>query len=301
MLTRHILYVTAKIVYSNEEINKIVSLYLDDKLSHRDIGKIFNVSKTVISRVLHENNVVCRNTSETMRIYELNEHFFDNIDTEEKAYFFGLLYADGCNFISSINRRTCHLIRISLQERDAHILKELSKLIFTNREVKYNIKKADNSKHCFVSISSRHMSDTLNNYGMTPRKSLTKVFPQVILDSDPEIQRHFIRGYFDGNGYVIIHKPRKAHYTYQKYSFGITSTLNMCETIKCVIENNTNVRSLTIIQGSIRENSKDIIKVIKTSNKHDVIELLDWLYKNSTYYLYRKHDKYLEMKSSYLL
>lgn len=29
-------------------------------------------------------------------IYHVNEHYFDNIDSDEKAYILGLFYADGC-------------------------------------------------------------------------------------------------------------------------------------------------------------------------------------------------------------
>ena len=41
-----------------------------------------------------------KETGKFEREYQINEKFFETIDSEEKAYVLGFLHADGCNFIS---------------------------------------------------------------------------------------------------------------------------------------------------------------------------------------------------------
>jgi hypothetical protein len=56
-----------------------------------------------------------------------NEHFFDVIDTPEKAYFLGLMYSDGCVWHTERTGKTGNILyeyctSISLQETDKDIL-----------------------------------------------------------------------------------------------------------------------------------------------------------------------------------
>ena len=77
-----------------------------------------------------------------MKIYTINEDYFDIIDTEEKAYLLGFLYADGNHFTKK-NR-----ITIGLQEKDKHILEKFNELIGSNRPLflrkKENLKNHEN-------------------------------------------------------------------------------------------------------------------------------------------------------------
>lgn len=53
------------------------------------IGKLFDVGHKVIANVLENNNI--SRTGISRRKYMLNESYFDNIDTPEKAYILGFL------------------------------------------------------------------------------------------------------------------------------------------------------------------------------------------------------------------
>ena len=71
----------------------IISNYYNNvDLNFKELASICNVSERAFSRVLKENNI---NTKLKNRYIIKNEHYFDNIDTETKAYFLGLLFADG--------------------------------------------------------------------------------------------------------------------------------------------------------------------------------------------------------------
>src|SRR5271155_4421936 len=58
------------------------------------------------------------------RKYPVNDNFFEDIDTEEKAYYLGLLFADGCNHSGRVNK-----IELSLAKQDVYILERLSQLL----------------------------------------------------------------------------------------------------------------------------------------------------------------------------
>ena len=51
----------------------------------------------------------------TWRKYPIDEQFFDAIDSEEKAYFLGMLYADGTNSMKKTE------VSLRLQEEDHEV------------------------------------------------------------------------------------------------------------------------------------------------------------------------------------
>ena len=57
--------------------------------------------------------------------YNYNENFFEEINTPEKAYFLGLLYADGTN----VQLPTTKTMSITLQEQDVSILERFKKAL----------------------------------------------------------------------------------------------------------------------------------------------------------------------------
>ena len=70
----------------------------------RAISKNFNCSDSVIDRILKENGIDhSKNTPP--RTHTVNESFFEVIDNPIKAYWLGVLYADG-----SVYKTTTKLI-----------------------------------------------------------------------------------------------------------------------------------------------------------------------------------------------
>lgn len=93
---------TQRIIFSDVQKSDIVKKYLFDKMTIENISLNYGVSVSPIKLLLREQNVITREPSETSRKYPLNEHYFDCIDSFDKAYFFGLLMADGYNSNQSI-------------------------------------------------------------------------------------------------------------------------------------------------------------------------------------------------------
>ena len=74
-----------------------------------------------------------RNVSKCQQVYGINEDYFDVIDSEDKAYFLGLLFADGCN----IRCGGKHIVRIRLQEKDKYILDRFKVIMLLRLESMY--------------------------------------------------------------------------------------------------------------------------------------------------------------------
>lgn len=78
----------------SEEIKeKIIKDYLNNK-SIRQIEKDYNVDRKTTGKFLEEKGIKSLKGNH-YRKYFHNENFFENIDTEEKAYWLGFMFADG--------------------------------------------------------------------------------------------------------------------------------------------------------------------------------------------------------------
>lgn len=141
------------------------------------------------------------------RSYSLNEHYFDEIDTAEKAYFFGLLMSDG-NVGKGWNNDIPSVVSISLKADDVDLLEQFRAAIGFSKELRDCFltppKSGRNTKpQKYLGIHSKVMAGALNRHGCTPRKSKTAKYPEWLRE---DLHRHFIRGYFDGNGCVTYGK-----------------------------------------------------------------------------------------------
>ena len=155
--------------------------------------KKYHTSYDTIKKIFDENNITIVNKQNRNKF---NESIFDNIDSEEKAYWLGFIYADG--YISSRD----NTFELSLALKDKEHLDKFN--VFMQHE-NNNIKM--DSFRCRWSVVNKHLWETLNNYGCTPRKSLTLKFPDISIFSSKSLVRHFIRGYIDGDGSIMVNKP----------------------------------------------------------------------------------------------
>jgi intein-encoded DNA endonuclease-like protein len=271
---------------SLEDKEKIGQLYKDG-VSSPEIAKMFNVSPPTIRKYLEEQNIETRSAEEAHRIYRIEENFFDVIDTEEKAYFLGFLYADGN--VSAENNS----IRLELAREDRDILVKCVKLIYLD-DPESHIKDYSRIKslngnpekeyfYSYFTIYSKYMVNVLKKLGCPEKKSLIIEWPKWLTNS--ELQRHFIRGYYDGVGsiYLTDVKTRGANTK-------IISTLDICQNISEIINANCNT-NFTV--PNITEN-KDIY-TIEISGNRQIRTMLEWLYKDATIWLDRKYNLYQEL------
>lgn len=145
--------------------------------------------------------------------YECDENFFSVIDTEEKAYWLGMLITDG--FVLSpqyLKNGVCRekaAVGLSLAVKDKEHLIKFRTVVKSDaplsyREPKINIinGKPAHSTGCFgIRIKCQKMVEDLAKYGVVPNKTSICYYPGNNL-IPTHLERHFWRGCIDGDGSV---------------------------------------------------------------------------------------------------
>ena len=270
-----------KIIFTQKQLEDIKNSYLNNE-SSVSIGKRYNVGHKVILKRLHEMGVEI-DQRKFVRKYYVDESYFDSIDTPNKAYILGFLYADGNNC------KDKGTISMSLEEHDKDILEKIRKELKSEKPLEY----IDNSKKCNngynyknqyrLSIFSKHICETLEKIGMVPNKSLVLSFPDIREDLIP----HFIRGYFDGDGSISQHYVAGKHSP--QYVLTITSTESFCKSIS-KIANDTLDLYVGVYDAACHNG---VTRVCSISGKWVVKKFLDWIYCDAKLYLQRKYDRYV--------
>src|SRR5688500_3425764 len=119
------------IKFSSADCNDIVHRYKSGESSNSISKSYPSYTPGVILRRLKKLGIPIRQGT---RKYTINHDFIKTIDTEEKAYFLGFIFADGHN---DLNRSR---ISINLQYNDEDILIKFKKCINSNVPISYNHK-----------------------------------------------------------------------------------------------------------------------------------------------------------------
>lgn len=252
--------------FTEEQKDLICNLYTNEDQSLSAIANKFGISTpNVIANILRGRNIQI-----THKTYKFNEHYFDVIDDENKAYIMGLLYADGCNHYEN------GVLSLSLQEADKHILDEINLLLGNKKPLCFqNLKKKNKnfSNQYKIDLFSRHLCDVMNDYGVTPRKSLTLKFPSWLRK---DLYRHFIRGYVDGDGCVCCNSKTN------KSSVSMVGTESFLTSVSNVLRDNGIV---------VKMRNSHNIKELKTTSKIETVKLITFLYYNANLKFNRKYKK----------
>jgi hypothetical protein len=255
---------TSKIKILEKDIIK----YYEEKLSAVKISEKLKIDKKTVYRVLNNNNIKTRTLSEAAYKYTCDNNFFEVINTEEKAYWLGVLYADG-----NITNHTVSCKRIFLTGTDKEWVEDFLKAIKSTNTPK--LEKHNKFKDSIIwkaAITSPKMHSNLNNLGCTPVKSMTIRMPNI----KDELVHHFIRGYFDGDGTVGVYRNiKKLDWMILKSGF--------CSGSKTFIEDLLNI--IPVKNKKIYHRSVYLTQF----SLNDSIIFYNYMYKNATIYLKRKH------------
>lgn len=216
--------------------------------------------------------------------YEYNHSFFKDITTEEQAYWCGFIMADGG--VSEYENNSCEL-SIKLQAEDGIHLKKFNKALNGNIPVKYEerIYNLPNGvsyrgKVAIIRLYSEEIFHDIAKYGVVPNKSLVKKFPTNI---SKELISHFIRGYFDGNGTIVLSNKKYVRCSFCTGSYDFAKGLQ-----KCLLSNN-------IYSGTIYESKVSHCFKVNISGMENVDNFLHFIYDNSSVYLDRKFNKKIQL------
>ena len=267
-------------IISEELKQNIINYYLSKPMTLSQVEQQFNLSHPTITKILKD---IPKYPKAKIKNPELKERFFEKIDSEEKAYFLGLLIADGNVFKDDTGRQAS--ISITLDLEDEYMLLKFKEILQATTNIGYD------GRGCGqIAVRSNIMANDLQNYGVVPRKSLITYLPNI----EDKYMNHLIRGILDGDGSIRAEQTtinnRFAHY------IGFCGSQQLMEDIR----NYCKKLKLNIIPKVYTYQNR-CLSDIKIQNKEDMYILGEWLYKNATIYLKRKKDKYDYFKSHYNL
>lgn len=248
----------------DERYIKGMELYLKEKMPIYKIEKELGISGKSFTQFLKKQNVELRFTYKRPNV-SYNHDFFKNINTEERAYWLGFIMADGGVYK---NRLT-----IELSEVDENHLKKFIKSIDAKN---LEIKRRKNRPTVSVSISSKEIVEDLNKLGVVYNKTKNAKMPNIEKNLIP----CFIRGYFDGNGY-ITKNPKKIQTVIvigsEELTFKMHDILN---DYKFKIDDYETYKKLVLYK------------------KQETLNFYDYLYSNASIFLDRKMDRYLSLQQA---
>ena len=208
-------------------------------------------------------SVICQIKS---RGYKVDENFFNIINSESKAYLLGLIFSDG-----NISSRKSY---INISSKDRELIKTCKKILNTNRPI-YHYQNSFS-----LTIGNQNLYNSLVRLGVLKRKSWKEY-------SIPEIPQnllwHFLRGVFDGDGSFYIDDREKWKYLCASFS---CNSKRFLQEIKC------RLGKQGIKTANIRFDRKPNDKgswQLRINCKKAIKKFTDYLYKNSNYFLSRKH------------
>lgn len=221
--------------------------------------------------------------------YFYNKNFFKDIRTEQQAYWLGFIFADGWI--------TDYELGIELNENDDNHLRKFNKDISGNLSVKYRSRKPTvikgknvGTRHtCVLKIFSKEIVCDLISHGCMRNKSMLIENPKNIPD---EFLRDFIRGYFDGNGYIGTDKINLKYGSKDYLRVSINSG-----SIRFINWLSSYLKCIDIDNYIVEDNDNNSFSVYICSDS--LIKFLDYMYDKSTVYLDRKYNRYKTLMVNY--
>ncbi len=261
---------------------EILKRYSDGE-STDAIGRSIGATGGLVKTIVRENGGHIKTIAEWKRKHALNERFFQTIDTEEKAYFLGFMYADGS--VNPVKKTVC----LSQAEPDADMLLKLKAACSSAAPVRiYRRSHGDASENrhatAMLNLHSSSMVEDLISHGCVPNKTFKTRFP---FDSVPTpLRRHFIRGYFDGDGSIPLGARGKP-----MPSAVVVGTKEFLDEILMVTASAIGEIKHTFHVRHPERNHN--ITQLHISTQSEAVRFLWWLYNDASVFMDRKMSRYI--------
>ena len=219
--------------------------------------------------------------------YSKNENFFDKIDTEEKAYILGIIASDGhVNTRDNNVKLTLKYIDYDLVFKFTEALEYDGPILVKDVETKLPSGNICKSKIAQATICSKKLVTALVKLGFDSHKTYTLDFDFSLIPKN--LIRHFLRGYFDGDGTCNITRGPSGKINYHMVCIGNTI---MMEKIKKLLEDLFPEFSIEVF---VPVKERPWTSVVRINGKDSFKPFNDFLYKDSKIYLLRKYRRYKE-------
>ena len=221
---------------------------------------------------------------------ELRHDFFKNIETEIQAYLLGFHAADG-----SINLER-NTLRVKVTKTDSEIIDLFQNYISPEaytRDVNgfttiIRDKEVVTKTAYEINITSKILINDVINLGFGPNKT----YSELKLPNIPEqLIRHFIRGYFDGDG-SFIGSIRKPNPNNREKNYRVSTKFEIGSKNKNILQEILDFLNKNNITCNIQYITRDDMYRRTSSAKENVKNFYNFLYSDSNFYLKRKFDKF---------
>ena len=246
--------------------------YNIQKLTYKQMGNSINRSPASI-----QSKVRSLPYKKRVKKYLANYNFFQ-IWSEEMAYVLGFIAADG----NICHSGRAHVLHIACDDKD--IIKKIKQVLDYKGPI-HEKTRIDSRISYSLRICDITIFKDLQKLNITERKSLTFNPPLI----PKRLVRHFIRGYFDGDGSVSF---RNSKYPSRLVVDFYTASKQMAEflhrTVKAILKDYYDGKI------SVRNtNQKTKYYAIRIGHKASV-KIFIYMYKNTNLYLERKYKKFTE-------
>lgn len=259
--------------YTNELLEKAYDLIVNHNYSANKTSKELGIDNGTMRKRLKEKygQIFLPDGKK-----QINSTFFNKIDTEEKAYWLGFFTADG--YVSKTNN-----IELCLAEVDKKHVEAFKESIKSKHTISKKVAILNDKTFLAyrINIKDKNIANDLRNYGLTNNKSYNAFIPEQQIPND--LIRHYIRGYFDGDGCIFYNKTHSGLYV-SVVTASKQMSIDFCNIIKKYIDID--------MYCNKRERRDSIIFELRLNKKKDVYRFLSWIYDDSTIYLERKYNKF---------
>jgi len=236
----------------------------------------------IIQKFIKDHNIDTSHfdRNKNKRTYDLNEHYFKDLSNQNAVYWLGFIMADG-SIVK--HHKYSYALAIKLKEEDREHLIKFTKDIGTNKEPIFvntkdfygkNDKIYKPKNQYSITIHSGIMGNDLINLKCLPNKTYLGCF--ISEEISKQNFKHFIRGYFDGDGTIGVNDNKLYFSLVGDYNFLIKIQEIMSEELS--LSKNKIIWTGTIYR--MKWAGKQCEKIFK------------WLYDDSDIHLTRKYQKY---------
>jgi hypothetical protein len=226
--------------------------------------------------------------------YNLNDHYFDEINSQEKAYYLGWLISDGWVESDRITKdksgKFCkwhsNRIHLKLQIKDKTVIYNFKKAIEFDGKIIERTNSRNSNKNNTVEIyfTSYIMKKVLKRYGIIPKKSGYEKFPRISEKYLPGL----ISGLFGGDGGIGIVRDKRV----KDKRLGYRLKSDFCGSYRLLFE----LRKHLLCNG-VLNSEKTIYREGKTGllyrmclTKSETLNLYNWIKKAKAPFLKRKEN-----------
>lgn len=258
---------------------EICKKYAEEKFSGLELASIFNVNVKTIWKALREFNI-------PKNKLDIDENFFDVLNTKESAYFSGLIASDGhLRHGDSIeNKKKDYSITIDLKSSDVNLLEQFKTALGSKHKIsiRYRHDKRTNKVYdiCTFQINNKKLHDDLTKHGIGHTKSKDLKIPENIPN---ELLHYHFRALLDGDGSWHFGNDNKE----TLYLSMVSPSFDFISQFKSIIEKECNLHDNKIINEI---NTSGVYRLVYGGNLQ-CHKIADWIYQGDKYpCLERKYE-----------